>query len=141
MIQTGQEKYNEISEKLISVKKINSISTIKEGLFFCINKLKNLIKESSNYQDYTAFTFDKNILFKTNRNETTTEGPDRTIISEGLLTELLNQVNINSAEELSNELQDYLFEIHAKLSQRGEDIEQDKKEVLELLEKILVMLE
>jgi hypothetical protein len=140
MIKTGQEKYYEISEKLISVKQTNDLLIIKEVLFFCINELRNLILENNSYQDYAVFTLDTNMIFKTNRNETSLTGPDKTITSQGLLAEILNKANIVSGEQISEEIQDYLFEIHAKLSQGNIDIKRDKELLLERLNTLIFTL-
>ncbi len=127
--------YEIISKKFSEAQKTREPQQIKEAIIFLADYLTSLLeKKDATYDLFSPFSFDKDMLFKTDTGDFSGVGV-RTI-TKGTVARLLDSIGVVEYEKISDDVGDAVSSVMADLSRNApqEKIEKSKKELKEALE-------
>ncbi len=125
--------YEKIVKKLIQAKKTGDKDNIINSIKFIHDQIINSINKTLDYKTFSMFVYDKDMVFKIEREELSRNSADIIIISNGLFAQVLEMADVMNYNDISDFLSASIARLHAKLSLNKKEISLELDELKQIL--------
>lgn len=131
--------YAKIVNALIESKKTGDKEIIINSIKLVHDEILNILSSDLTYETFSMFVYDKDMVFKINREELSRNSADVFISSNGLFAQVLEMADVKNYNEISEILSNSISNLHSSLSLSKEDIFEEideLKQALKIVENI-----
>jgi len=136
--------YKKVSQKLTFARISGDSRVIRNAFHIVVDALCDEINDDKKIsaETFSSFVTDEDLLFKTDKEIMSQNGPDTTLTTTGLIDQLLEMIGVIDHEIISDELKDGILGIHnCILDGSYIDIETKKEKISGVLDKLRLAIE
>lgn len=128
------KEYKKVIKRFIKAKKSNDPKKIRKALIFFIEQLKEIVVNIDSYQDLSLFTKDPDMIFESRHRYFSVSSLEQEVYSSGYLNQLLEVLGVEIS--ISEEIYNAIFELHSELSKGNNDVSDEKKNLINGLDRL-----
>ncbi len=137
MIISDQYTYNKTYKLFFEAKKSGDLVLLKDSIINLTKTINKIIEDRQTNKELALFVSDHEIIFAKKHNKLGVKELAVEINSSGYLDQILEELNVESHSEISNNLYESIFDLYAEISQGNINTEKQKMEVKKNIEILL----